>query len=510
MAKPELAIVILAAGKGTRLRSRRAKVLHRAGGRALAEHVARVAQTLGAPIFAVVGYQAAEVEGLLKPLGAQAILQEPQGGTGHALQVAREALRGFRRAVVLPGDAPLVKTETLVALVQAHRAAEAAATVLTAVVEEPTGYGRMVRGAADTVEAIVEEKSASPAEREIREINSGMYCFELEKLWSCLGELKPENEHRELYLTDVVGLLRRRGERVAAQVAADPREILGCNTRRELAEVDAVLRRRKVDELMAGGVTIYLPETVLADPDVEVGPDTILEPGVELLGSTKIGAECRVGAGSVLVDSELEEGAEVRPHSVVESSRLGRWAVVGPFARLREGAELGDGARVGNFVEVKKSRLEPGVKAMHLTYLGDASIGRDTNIGAGTITCNYDGVRKNQTRIGARVFIGSGAELVAPVEIGDGAYVAAGSTITDNVPRDALGIGRARQENKPGWARTRRERNAATATQERAGSVRKGATAETARSPAKLASPKTAARPKNSAGRKKRRQRARR
>jgi bifunctional UDP-N-acetylglucosamine pyrophosphorylase/glucosamine-1-phosphate N-acetyltransferase len=461
MARSELATVVLAAGKGTRLRSRRAKVLHRAGGRALVEHVVRAAQPLGAPIFVVVGHQGGEVAALVDPLGACTILQEPQQGTGHALQVARPALENFRRAVVIPGDAPLVRTETLAALVQTHQATGAVATVLTAVLEDPTGYGRIVREAGGAVRAIVEEKAASQAERAIREINSGMYCFDLEKLWDSLRELRPENVHRELYLTDVVALLNRRGERVAAQAAEDPQEILGCNTRRELAEVDRLFRRRKIEELMAGGVTIYLPETLLVDPDVEVGPDSVLDPNIELLGGTKLGSGVTVGTGCVIADSVIEDGAVIRPHSIVVGSRVGRGAAVGPFAHLRDGAELAAGARVGNYVEVKKSRIGEGSKAMHLTYLGDASIGSHTNIGAGTITCNYDGARKNPTTIGAHVFVGSGTELVAPVEIGDGAYVAAGSTITENVPPDALGIARARQENKPGWARERRARIAA-------------------------------------------------
>jgi bifunctional UDP-N-acetylglucosamine pyrophosphorylase / glucosamine-1-phosphate N-acetyltransferase len=461
MIRSELATVILAAGKGTRLRSRLAKVLHRAGGRALVEHVVRAAQPLGAPIFVVVGHQGRDVAALVDPLGACTILQEPQQGTGHALQVARPALESFRRAIVVPGDAPLIRTETLAALAQTHRASGAAATVLTAVLDDPSGYGRIVREADGSVRAIVEDKAASEAERAIREINSGIYCFELDKLWNSLGELRPENVHRELYLTDVVALLNRRGERVAAQQAEDPQEILGCNTRRELAEVDRLFRRRKIDELMAAGVTVYLPETVLVDPDVEVGPDSVLDPNIELLGSTKLGSGVTVGTGSVVADSVIEDGAVIRAHSIVVASKVGRGAAVGPFAHLREGAELAAGARVGNFVEVKKSRIGEGSKAMHLTYLGDASIGPNTNIGAGTITCNYDGVRKNPTTIGARVFIGSGTELVAPLEIGDGAYVAAGSTVTENVPPDALGIARARQETKPGWARERRARMAA-------------------------------------------------
>ncbi|HVB99821.1 MAG TPA: bifunctional UDP-N-acetylglucosamine diphosphorylase/glucosamine-1-phosphate N-acetyltransferase GlmU [Candidatus Dormibacteraeota bacterium] len=461
MARPELAVVILAAGKGTRLRSRRAKVLHRAGGRALVEHVIRAARPLGVPRFVVVGYQSDRVSPLAAALDAKTILQEPQGGTGHALQAARLAIEKFRRALVVPGDAPLVRTETLAALVQAHQASGVAATVLTAVLDDPSGYGRIVRGADHLVRAIVEDKAADAAQRAIREVNSGIYCFELEKLWASLGDLRPENVHRELYLTDVVALLNRKGERVAAMATGDAKEILGCNTRRELAEVDALFRRRKIDELMAAGVTVYLPETVLVDPDVEVGPDTVVEPGAELLGATRIGPDALVGAGCVIADSEIAEGVVIRPHSIVISSRVGRGAVVGPFAHLRDGAELGAGARVGNYVEMKKSRLGEGSKAMHLTYLGDASVGRETNIGAGTITCNYDGVRKNPTKIGSRVFIGSGTELVAPVEVGDGAYVAAGSTITDSVPSNALAIARARQENKPGWALRRRARIAA-------------------------------------------------
>jgi bifunctional UDP-N-acetylglucosamine pyrophosphorylase/glucosamine-1-phosphate N-acetyltransferase len=461
MAKSELATVILAAGKGTRLRSRQAKALHRAGGRALVEHVVRAAQPLGAPIFVVVGHQGTDVAALVDPLGACTILQEPQQGTGHALQVARPALENFRRAIVVPGDAPLVRPETLAALVETHRAGGAAATILTAVLDDPSGYGRIVRERDGSVRAIVEDKAAGDAERAIREINSAIYCFELEKLWDSLGELRPENAHRELYLTDVVALLNRRGERVAAQAAGDPQEILGCNTRRDLAEVDRLFRGRKIDELMASGVTVYLPETVLIDPDVEVGPDSVLDPGIQLLGTTKLGSGVTVGTGCVIVDSVIEDGAAILPHSVMKGSRVGRGASVGPFARLRVGAELAAGASVGNYVEMKNSRLGEGSKAMHLTYLGDATIGPHTNIGAGTITCNYDGVRKNLTTIGERVFVGSGTELVAPVEIGEGAYIAAGSTITENVPPDALGIARARQEIKPGWARDRRARVAA-------------------------------------------------
>jgi bifunctional UDP-N-acetylglucosamine pyrophosphorylase/glucosamine-1-phosphate N-acetyltransferase len=276
-----------------------------------------------------------------------------------------------------------------------------------------------------------------------------------------LAQLRPENVHRELYLTDAIALLNQRGEKVLAQVAADPREILGCNTRAELAEVDRAFRERKRAALMDSGVTIYLPETVLVDADVVVGADTVIEPGVQLLGRTRVGERCTIRAGSVLSDVVLDEGVTVRQHCVIASSHLGKNSVVGPFAHLRDGADLRPGARIGNYVEVKKSVLEEGVKAMHLSYIGDARVGRETNIGAGTITCNYDGVRKNRTTIGRRVFVGSDTALVAPVKVGDGAYIAAGSTITEDVPSNALAVARGLQANKPGWAAKRRAEMAA-------------------------------------------------
>ncbi|MGH9727654.1 MAG: bifunctional UDP-N-acetylglucosamine diphosphorylase/glucosamine-1-phosphate N-acetyltransferase GlmU, partial [Candidatus Acidiferrales bacterium] len=294
------------------------------------------------------------------------------------------------------------------------------------------------------------------AEREIREVNSSIYCFSLDKLWPCLTELRPDNAHRELYLTDTIAMLNQRGERVLAVEIADAREAFGCNTRAELAEIDRAFRARKTAALMDAGVTIYLPETVLIDPDVEIAHDTVIEPAVQLLGVTRIGSRCTIQTGSILTDATLADQILVRQHSVITSSTLGSGTVVGPFAHLREGTELRSGARVGNFVEVKKSVLGEGVKAMHLTYLGDATIGRDTNIGAGTITCNYDGAKKNPTRIGERVFVGSDSALVAPILVGDGAYIAAGSTVTEDIPADALAIARGRQINKPGWAAARR------------------------------------------------------
>jgi bifunctional UDP-N-acetylglucosamine pyrophosphorylase/glucosamine-1-phosphate N-acetyltransferase len=457
MKNNDLAVVILAAGKGTRLKSSLAKVLHRAGGRTLVEQVIRACAPLGAKrTIVVVGHQSEVVAATVEPLGATPVLQRPQHGTGHAMQVVRRALGNSKFAIVLPGDAPLVRPETLKTLLASHRSASAAATVLTAVVADPRGYGRIVRKSDTAISAIVEESQLSSDQAEINEINSAIYCFTLAKLWPALAQVKPNNKHREIYLTDAVAVLAAKGEIVVAQVAADSREVLGCNTRADLAEVDRIFRDWKRLALMDSGVTIQLPETVLIDPDVVAGEDTVIEPSVQLLGKTKIGARCIVRAGSVLNDAILADDVVVEAHSLVADSRLDDGVIVGPFARLRSGNHLKSGARVGNFVEVKKSTIGEGTKAMHLTYLGDAKIGSRTNIGAGTITCNYDGFLKNPTIIGSKAFIGSDSTLVAPVRVGDGAYVAAGSTITENVPADSLGIARGRQMNKTGWASKKR------------------------------------------------------
>ncbi len=454
----DFVIVILAAGKGTRLRSSRAKVLHRAGGRTLIEHVVAACKPLKPKlIVAIVGHQAEQVAAVLKPLGVRAIVQSPQRGTGHAMLVARKALPVRARfAIVLPGDAPLVRTETLAALAKTHKQGGAAATILSAEIAQPAGYGRVVRLQDGSVSAIVEDSQLREEQRWIREINSSIYAFTLEKLWPCLAQLRPDNRHRELYLTDAISILRGRGETVLAQMATDPDEVLGCNTRADLAGVDAVFRRRKLAAVMESGVTIEMPETVRIDPQVRVGADTVIEPCVQLLGNTRIGANCTIGTGSLLSDAVLGEGVLVKPYSVISASELRDGAQAGPFAHLRDSARLMKDARVGNFVEVKKSVLGEGVKSMHLTYLGDAQIGERSNIGAGTITCNYDGVKKHPTRIGRGVFIGSDSALVAPVRIGDGAYIGAGSTVTEDVPADALALARGRQVNKLGWAAEKR------------------------------------------------------
>jgi len=468
MAASDTSIVILAAGKGTRMRSDLAKVLHRAGGRTLIEHVLRACQPLKpAQLLVVVGHQAEEVAALAESLGnhtpIQTVGQQPQRGTGHAMQIARRAIRKSAKfALVVPGDAPLLRTETLAALLETHRRGEAAVTILSAELADPSGYGRIVRDSEGRVQAIVEDKSASREQLSIHEVNSSIYCFTLKKLWPSLAALRPDNVHRELYLTDAIALLRQRNEPVLAQIAQDPNEIAGCNTRAHLADADRVFRARKAAELMEFGVTIYLPDTVVIDPEVTIGPDSTIEPGVQLLGKTRIGSRCVIGGSSVLIDMRVDDSAKILPHCHLVESRIGPAARVGPFARMRPGTDIRAGAHVGTFVEMKKTTLHEGAKAPHLSYLGDATIGEGTNVGAGTITCNYDGFGKYETKIGKRVFIGTDTALVAPVRVGDGAYVAAGSVITDNVPADALAVARGRQVNKPGWARARRRKLAAT------------------------------------------------
>jgi bifunctional UDP-N-acetylglucosamine pyrophosphorylase/glucosamine-1-phosphate N-acetyltransferase len=474
MSNNDLAIVVLAAGKGTRLKSSLAKVLHRAGGRTLVEHIVRSCLPLKArATVVVVGHQAEQVASVVEPLEAVTVLQQPQNGTGHAMQVAKRALGRAKFAVVLPGDAPLVRTETLKALIAAHQNGSAAATILSAVLADPSGYGRVVRKSETAVSAIVEESQLTDEQREINEINSAIYCFTLERLWPALAQVKPNNKHRELYLTDAIAVLNAKGQTVLAQVAEDAREVLGCNTRADLAEVDRIFRERKRNSLMDEGVTIQLPETVLIDPEVTAGEDTVIEPGVQLLGKTKIGARCTIRTGSVLSDAILGDEVTVEPHCVVAQSRLDDRVIIGPFARLRPDNHLKAGARIGNFVELKKSTIGEGTKAMHLSYLGDAKIGTKSNIGAGTITCNYDGFHKYPTSIGNKVFIGSDTALVAPVRVGDGAYVAAGSTITENVPSDGLGIARGRQVNKAGWAAKKRRELAAAEKSKKTSSKRK-------------------------------------
>jgi bifunctional UDP-N-acetylglucosamine pyrophosphorylase/glucosamine-1-phosphate N-acetyltransferase len=457
-----LTVVILAAGLGTRMKSRKAKVLHRVGGRTLVEHVVRTAQALTPPerIFVVVGHQAESVQAAVAAAGAGFgfIQQNEQRGTGHALMVAADRLSHLEGLlVILYGDCPLVRARTLEGLVAAQQSSQAAGAILTAIMDDPTGYGRVLRDSRDGVTAVVEQKAGTPQQLAIREANMGLYCYQAEPFWKHIQELQPNNPAREYYLTDMVEVLNRAGHAIRAFRIDDPREVLGINDREELAVVDRLLRERKVRELMLAGVTIEKPETVTVDPAVEIGIDTIVEPFAQILGNTVIGENCRIGACAIVRDSELADDVEVGPFTIIGTSRLDRGAHAGPFARLRMENHLGPSAHVGNFVELKKTQLGAGSKAMHLAYLGDSQIGPKVNVGAGTITCNYDGYRKHVTKIGAGAFIGSNSTLVSPVEVGEGAYLAAGSVITGDVPADALGVARAPQVNKEDWARKRRE-----------------------------------------------------
>ena len=463
--KERFAIAILAAGQGTRFRSRRAKVLHAAGGRTLIEHVVRTAAELpSAGVFVIVGYQAEAVKAELRRSLSDSLRylhqREPRG-TGHALLVAQRVLqRAAPSLLVLCGDTPLLTPQTLRQFLKFHAATDCVASVLTAELADPTGYGRIVRAADGRVAAIVEQKSASAEERKIREVNTGIYCFRTKELFSALRRVTADPITQEYYLTDVVGMLRKRGQPVAAFPAPEASEVAGINNRAELARADALLRLRKARELMLAGVTIHLPETVRIDPDVAVGADTELEPGVSLLSRTRIGKDCRIGAGCVIADSIIADRVTIRPYCVIAESRIDSEASVGPFAHLRPGADIGPEARIGDFVEVKQARVDRGAKAMHLAYLGDAHIGKNVNVGAGTITVNYDGVSKHRTVVEDNAFIGSGSNLIAPVRVGRNAFVAAGSTITDEVPANALAIARGRQANKPGWVTRKKKASA--------------------------------------------------
>lgn len=452
-------VVILAAGLGTRMKSKKAKVLHEAGGDTLLNHIIRAALHVAPAerIVAVVGHQAEQVRASVSEAGIRFAEQKEQQGTGHAVLCARkEAENDNGLLLILNGDGPLLRPETLWRLVENAHAASGG-SIVTTNMADPTGYGRIVRDANNLVAAIVEQKSATAEELKIREINPGLYCFDAKLFWNHIGEVTPNNAAKEYYLTDMVEILTRHGHPVAPLVVADESELLGINTRVELAFADKILRARKARELMLDGVTIESPETVTIDVHVHVAPDSVIEANVQLRGRTHIGTGCRIGTGSVLRSCEIGDYVTILPYVVAEASCIRANASVGPFSRLRMHAEADEGSHIGNFVELKKTKLGKGSKASHLSYLGDTTVGENANIGAGTITCNYDGQKKHQTLIGEGAFVGSNSTLVAPVSIGDGAYTAAGSVITVNVEPDALAIARARQEEKPLWARKRRQ-----------------------------------------------------
>ena len=450
----DIHIVVLAAGKGTRMKSAVPKVLHRAAGLPLIDHVLRAADAISpTSVNVILGHEAEQLRNALqKRKGLSLAIQSPQLGTGHALLQAEPLLAGATGTVVLlSGDVPLLSAASLQALISTHEARGAAATVLTATVPAPDGYGRILRDAGGRITAIVEHKDASAEERAIREINSGVYAFELAPLFGALREIGSSNAQGEYYLPDLVRIYRDRGLPVETVALDDPREIMGVNSRKELAEVSHILHAGRIDALMASGVTVMDPATTYIEPDVSVGPDTILHPGVYLEGRTAIGARCEIHSGVRIVNTTIDDDVVVNNFCVLLDSHVARGAKIGPFAHIRPQSDVGEDAHVGNFVELKKTTLGRGSKANHLAYLGDATIGEKVNIGAGTITCNYDGTLKHPTVIEDGAFIGSDSQLVAPVRVGRGAYVAAGSSITRDVPADALAIARGRQVNKDGW-----------------------------------------------------------
>jgi bifunctional UDP-N-acetylglucosamine pyrophosphorylase / glucosamine-1-phosphate N-acetyltransferase len=459
---PRTAVAILAAGKGTRLKSKHPKVLHEVGGKPLLAHVIAAATEVvpATDVYAIIGHEADRVRDAVAASGIGFVLQSEQLGTGHALMVARQALAPYDLVIVLYGDAPLITSLTIKKLRDFHISKRAAMTVLTAEVENPSGYGRIIRKKAgsDDVRAIVEQKHLSPAQQKIHEINSGFYAFDAQPLFSHIDKLGADNHHGEFYLTDMAALLGKSGQRVVAVQADNPHEVLGGNTRAELSEIDQHMRLAKCRQLMADGVTILYPETCVIDSDVQVGADTVIEPFVQLRGSTRIGSDTRVGSYSVIINCEIGDQVLIQPGCVLEHSTIRARASMGPYSHLRPGCEICEEAHVGNFVELKKSRLGKGSKANHLTYLGDSEIGERVNVGAGTITCNYDGVNKHKTIIEDGVFVGSDSILIAPVRIGKGAYVAAATTVTEDVPPDSLALGRARQIVKEGWAKQKREK----------------------------------------------------
>jgi len=452
-----LRVLILAAGKSTRMRSKYAKVLHRAGGAALIEHVVRAARSVSTDISIVAGHSADRVKALLPE--SKFVEQKEQLGTGHAVMSARESFKGYPgNVLILPGDVPLVRTKTLEAFVKSHVEGGFSASILTAEMPNPSGYGRIVRKNDDEVDSIVEHRDADPEVLKIREINSSIYVFDAPALFDALAKVGANNTQGEFYLTDAIGILVNDRKKVGAFKIENADEVLGINTRQELAAVDHIMRRKKCEALMAEGVTIVDPASTFIDTDVQIGADTIIHPSVQIQGQTFIGEDVTIHSFSRISNSKIGARSVVLDGCIIVDSTLGEQVSAGPYAHLRMNTTLADTVKVGNFVEIKKSSLDTGTKAMHLAYVGDATIGKNVNVSAGVITCNYDGTQKHPTIIEDGAFIGTDSQLIAPVRIGKNAYVAAGSSITDDVPPDSLAIARGRQAVKEGWVKQRKKK----------------------------------------------------
>lgn len=453
-----LATIILAAGKGTRMKSDTAKVLHRIAGTPLLAYPIRAAREAGcSPVIVVIGHQRQQVEEAFQNQGLTFVYQETQLGSGHAVMAAESALQGFSGDVlILCGDVPLIRGRTLRDFVQAHRAARVALSVLSVVVDDPTGYGRIVRTEQGDVSAIVEHRDADQSQRMISEINTGIYCCRATLLFEALHQVGTDNDQGEYYLPDIVRIIGQSGHRVQAVRASDPEEVQGINDRKDLARAERVMRSRITAAHMENGVTMIDPEATYIEDGVGIGPDTVIFPGAVITRGTVIGEACRIQSNCVIEESRIGNRVWLHPCSVIEQSTIADDVQIGPFAHLRPGTVLEERVRIGNFVEVKKSTIGCGSKANHLTYIGDATIGKDVNVGAGTITCNYDGKRKHPTIIADNVFIGSNTALVAPVTIGKHAVIGAGSTITKDVPDNALAVARGKQTNYEHYVRITR------------------------------------------------------
>jgi bifunctional UDP-N-acetylglucosamine pyrophosphorylase/glucosamine-1-phosphate N-acetyltransferase len=451
-----IATIILAAGKGTRMKSEVVKVLHPILGLPMLSYPIDLSLNgiKAEKTIVVVGYQADQIKEKFKNPQIQFVLQEEQLGTGHAALQTIPFLKTFTgTALILCGDVPLVKADTLHSFIGAFGESNSILSVLTTVVEDPFGYGRILRSPEGWLEKIVEEKDASEKERSIREINTGIYCVKASFLIEGLGEIGKDNAQSEYYLTDLVEIAKKKGLRCSAHIVSDPVEVMGINTRVDLAMAHEVLRQAKLKDLMLSGVTIVDPKTTYVEQTVEVGKDTILYPNCHLQGRTKMGDRCIIEPNSKITDSIIGNEVTIRSNSVITESKIEEGASIGPFSHLRPLSEVKTKAKIGNFVEVKKSVIGRGSKANHLAYIGDSFLGEDVNIGAGTIICNYDGFEKHQTIIGNRVFVGSNVELVAPVKVGNGSSIGAGTTVTKDIPEGALAISRTKQKNIKGWSK---------------------------------------------------------